>query len=163
MEQLCIFDLRVIYIMQQQTPSYKIICEFINKYIIPFQYDIFTMITRTIIYEFSINVDDQYLDGTKLEANANKYKFVWKPTTYHKKLDIKVKQYLRDLQYDNLSNKKEIIKAFELNEIIKDYILKNNITVNRIPSGRGSRLTKEQKKYKVGYQYILKFGFMSSI
>ena len=49
MEELCIFDLRVIYIMDQQTPSYKVICEFINKYILPYQYEIFTMITKTII------------------------------------------------------------------------------------------------------------------
>ena len=156
MEELCIFDLRVIYIMEQQTPSYKVICEFINKYILPYKYEIFTMITKTIINELNINVDNQYLDGTKLEANANKYKFVWKPTTYHKKLDTKVKEYLKQLEYVSLSNKKEIIKAYELNEIIKDYALKNNIDVNNIPSGRGSRPTKEQKNYKVGYQYMLK-------
>lgn len=156
MEELCIFDLRVIYIMEQQTPSYKVICEFINKYILPYQYEIFTIITKTIITELNINVDNQYLDGTKLEANANKYKFVWKPTTYHKKLDVKVKEYLKKLEYINLSNKKEIIKAYELNEIIKDYVLKNNIDVNNIPSGRGSRPTKEQKNYKTGYQYMLK-------
>ena len=156
MEQLCIFDLRVIYIMEQQTPTYKILCEFINKYIVPYQYEIFTIITKAIIDELNIDVSNQYLDGTKIEANANKYKFVWKPSTYHKKLDVRVKQYLLELGYTELSNKKELVKSHELNQIIKEYALKNNIDINNIPSGRGKRKTKEQKNYTQGYKYLLK-------
>lgn len=90
-EQLCIFDLRVMYIMEQEQPSYNVICECINKYILPYQYEIFTMITKTIIDKFHLIIANQYLDGTKIEANANKYKFVWKPTTFHNKLDIKIR------------------------------------------------------------------------
>ena len=155
-EQLCIFDLRVIYIMEQKIPSYKVICEFINKYIVPYQYEIFSKITKTIIEELSLDISNQYLDGTKIEANANKYKFVWKPTTYHKKLDIKVKNYLLELGYKEYSNKKDIIKAYELNLIIKDYASDNNIDIYNISTGRGTRKNKEQKNYKLGYEYMLK-------
>ena len=42
------------------------------------------MITKAIIEEFHLDISNQYLDGTKIEANANKYKFVWKPTTFHR-------------------------------------------------------------------------------
>ena len=94
LESLCVFDLRVNYIMEQQAPSYKTFSEFINTYIVPYQYEIFSVITKTIIKEFNVNISDQYVDGTKIEANANKYKFVWKPTTYHKKLDVKIKDLL---------------------------------------------------------------------
>lgn len=156
MEQLCTFDLRVIYIMEQEAPDHSVIGEFINCYIVPYQYEIFTMITKTIIEELSLNISTQYLDGTKIEANANKYKFVWKPTTYHKKLDIKVKNYLLELGYKEYSNKKDIIKAYELNLIIKDYASNNNIDIYNIPSGRGTRKTKEQRNYKLGYEYMLK-------
>lgn len=90
-EQLCIFDLRVMYIMEQEQPSYNVICECINKYTLPYQYEIFTMITKTIIDEFHLIIANQYLDGTKIEANANKYKFVWKPTTFHNELNIKIR------------------------------------------------------------------------
>ena len=93
-ERLCIFDLRVMYIMQQEQPSDSSIKDCINKYILPYQYEIFTMITKAIIDEFNLDISNQYLDGTKIEANANKYKFVWKPTTYHKKLDIKIRELL---------------------------------------------------------------------
>lgn len=70
-EQLCIYDLRVMYIMQQEQPSHNAIKECINKYILPYQYEIFTMITKTIIEEFNLNISNVYLDGTKIEANAN--------------------------------------------------------------------------------------------
>lgn len=139
-EQLCLFNLRVIYIMEQKTPSYKVICEFINKYIVPYQYEIFAMITKTIIEELSLDISYQYLDGTKIEANANKYKFVWKPTTYHKKLDTKVKNYLLELGYKEFSNKKDTIKAYELNLVIKDYASNNNI-----PTGRGTKKIKNKR------------------
>lgn len=54
-EQLCTFDLRVMYIMEQEQPSYNAICECINKYILPYQYEIFTIITKTIIREFKLD------------------------------------------------------------------------------------------------------------
>ena len=90
-ERLCIFDLRVMYIMEQKQPSDSAIKDCINNYILPYQYEIFTMITKAIISTFNLDISNQYLDGTKIEANANKYKFVWKPTTFHKRLDAKIK------------------------------------------------------------------------
>lgn len=38
--------------------------------------------------EFNVDFDDANIDGTKFEANANKYKFLWKPITFHKKNTI---------------------------------------------------------------------------
>lgn len=76
LEKLCYTDLRVIYLMEQKEPSYATFCDFINKYIKPYSLEIFSMITQTIIKEYNINIENQYVDGTKLEANANKYKFV---------------------------------------------------------------------------------------
>ena len=41
-------------------------------------------------------MDKAYIDGSKFEANANKYKFVWKPTTFHIKLSNKIRLLLND-------------------------------------------------------------------
>ena len=38
--------------------------------------------------ELNVDFDDANIDGTKFEANANKYKFVWKPIIFHKKNTI---------------------------------------------------------------------------
>ncbi len=153
-ERLCIFDLRIIYIMQQEQPSYKAISECINKYILPYQYEIFTMITKAIVNEFNLDISNQYLDGTKIEANANKYKFVWKPTTFHKRLDMKIKDLLSSMGIENID--KNLITSGKLNNIISDYNIKSNINIDTIPFGKGKRLTKEQKNYKLAHQYLIK-------
>lgn len=153
-EEKCIFDIRVSYIMEGNIPDFSTICLFINEYIVPYQYEIFTTINKQIIKDFNLNIEDTYQDGTKIEANANKYKFVWKPTKFHNKLDIKIKELLINIEYKY--DKDKLIKAYEFNEILKDYALKNKINVNNIPSGRGKRLTKEQRNYKIGYEYLIK-------
>lgn len=153
-EKLCIFDLRVIYIMEQEHPSDSTIKECINRFILPYQYEIFTMITKTIIKEFNLDITNQYLDGTKIEANANKYKFVWKPTTFHKKLDAKIKDLLLSMNIEIAD--KNLIKSDKLNGAIKKYVSEENIDIDSIPSGKGKRLTKEQKNYKLAYQYLIK-------
>lgn len=154
-EDKCIFDLRTNYIMEGNIPDYTTICLFINQYIVPNQYEIFSCINKQIIKEFNLDVSDTYVDGTKIEANANKYKFVWKPVKFHAKLDIKIKELLVKMGYENLFSK-ELIKAFDFNNLLKKYVLEQNIDINNIPSGRGKRLTKEQKNYKKGYEYLVK-------
>lgn len=153
-EKLYKFDLRIIYLMNQEEPSYNVICECINTYILPYQYEIFTMITKAIIDEFELDISDQYLDGTKIEANANKYKFVWKPTTFHNKLDVKIKELLLDMGLEFAN--KNLIKSYKLKELIDTYIADENIDVSAIPIGKGKRLTKQQKNYKLAYQYLIK-------
>lgn len=153
-EQLCKYDIRVIYIMEQRTPNHTSICDFINKYILPYQYEIFTMVTKAIIDEFKLDISDQYLDGTKIEANANKYKFVWKPTTFHNKLDIKIKDLLSNMGFEMTD--RNLIKSHKLKELIDEYIVKENIDVSTIPTGKGKKLTKQQKNYKLAYQYLIK-------
>ncbi len=154
-EDKCIFDIRVNYIMEGNTPDYSVIGDFINNYIVPYQYEIFTCINKQIIKEFNIDVSDNYVDGTKIEANANKYKFVWKPIKFHTKLDIKIKLLLDEIGYKE-SYTKELIKAYDYNQILKAYVSNNKIDIHNIPSGRGKRLTKEQKNYKKGYEYLVK-------
>ena len=39
-------------------------------------------------------MDKAYIDGSKFEADANKYKFVWKPTNYHLKFSDKIRNLL---------------------------------------------------------------------
>ena len=39
-------------------------------------------------------MSDCFIDGTKIEADANKYKFVWKPSRWHDKLSDKARRLL---------------------------------------------------------------------
>ena len=153
-ESLCKFDLRVIYLMEQGMPDHTVICDFINKYIVPNTYAIFSKITKVFIEYSTINIDNQYIDGTKLEANANKYKFVWKPTTFHKKLDEKIKIFIKDINF--IFTETRLIKAHEFRDILNNYARSEKIDKFNIPTGIGSRPTKPEKNYKIGYSHLLK-------
>lgn len=53
-EDKCIYDLRIIYIMEGEIPDHSVIGDFINKYILPYRYEIFTLITKQIIKELNV-------------------------------------------------------------------------------------------------------------
>ena len=155
-EDKCMFDVRVYYIMEGNIPDYSSICLYINKYILPYQYEIFTLINKQIIKELNLNIDNVYNDGTKFEANANKYKFVWKPTKFHQRLDLKIKDFIVSIGYNIVFEENKLIKASEFSEILNDYVNQNNINIYDIPSGIGCRRTKEEKNYLLGFQYLTK-------
>lgn len=155
-EDKCNFDIRVCYIMEGKIPDHSIIGDFINNYILPYQYETFTTINKQIITELNLNISDVYADGTKFEANANKYKFVWKPKKYHQKLDIKIKEFIINVGYTKTFEKDKLIKSCEYKEILDDYVERESINIYDIPRGRGCRRTKNQKNYILGYSYLLK-------
>lgn len=47
----------------------------------------FSCIMKEIVRKYGMDISDAFVDGTKLEANANKYKFVWRPGKRHDKLN----------------------------------------------------------------------------
>ncbi len=88
-EDACKFDLRYITIMDQTKVDFTTISKFINTVIVPNEQEIFSLICMQLAKELDIKFEDAFIDGTKIEANANKYKFVWKPLTFHERLSIK--------------------------------------------------------------------------
>lgn len=150
-EDKCRNDLRCIYILQGENPSYKSIGNFINDYILPNREKIFSLITKAIFDECKLEMNNMYLDGSKFEANANKYKFVWKPTTFHNKLSDKIRKLLKEYNIETGLPSKGIIeskiianKINELSDILKNYDL--DLKENKI----------HNNNYKLLVQYLEK-------
>ena len=101
LETACKYDLRYFYLMQQERPSHIRFGEFINDIVVVNSNEIFSMITDQIIKECELKIEDVFIDGSKFEADANKYKFVWKPTKFHEKLSNKIRTLLSEV---NLSD-----------------------------------------------------------
>ena len=127
LEDSCRFDLRYIYLMQQERPTHIRFGEFINEIILPHRREIFKRITKTIIKELNIDISDCFVDGSKFEADANKYKFVWKPTTFHNKLSDKIRKLLNEVGLSRgipnegiISSRQIADKLSELYEIRKN-------------------------------------------
>ena len=101
--------------MDNEVPSYAKIGGFLNNLFVKSHHEIYSLLVSQFIKETGINVDDCFLDGTKIEANANKYKFVWKPTTFHKRLDGNIKALLNK---HFAVTKTELLKSIEVAEYV---------------------------------------------
>lgn len=146
-EDLCIHDLRVKYIMENETPTYKTIGNFINEYIVPNRGKIFSLITKVIFEECNLKMDKLYIDDSKFEADTNKYKFVWKPTTIHLKLSDKIRKFLGEYN---------LLRGVETKGITESNIVANKlIELDKVVEQYDLTL-KINKTYKDLYQYLEK-------
>ena len=80
MEERCRNDIRFLYLSEEERPSHMAFQRFINNQLKGNISDIFTEITETIFEKTNADTRILYLDGTMMEANANKFTFVWKKT-----------------------------------------------------------------------------------
>lgn len=120
LETSCRYDLRYFYLMQQERPSHVRFGNFINDFILPNRKEIFKRITKAIVEEIGVSLDDCFIDGSKFEADANKYKFVWKPTTYHKNLSDKIRKLLEEVGLSRAVPKNGIISSKLIAEKISE-------------------------------------------
>lgn len=108
MEAACRNDLRFIYVLEGACPTHATFSNFINKVILPSVKEIHATLVKAIFKACGLTMDTCFIDGTKFEADANRYKFVWKPTRYHENLDAKTRALLGvmglddDLPHDGL-------------------------------------------------------------
>ena len=99
-EKLCKTDVRYIWILDgMKAPSHMTIDNFINNCLKKNIDEIFAEINTYIFEKENVDLGHIYIDGTKIEANANKYTFVWNKSVknYDKKLDEKIKNHLREI------------------------------------------------------------------
>lgn len=122
----CRHDLRFIFLMEQERPIYTKFCDFINKVIVPNEEEIFSLITMEIAKEMNIEMDDAFIDGTKFEANSNKYKFVWKPTKHHKRLTVKASEIIKKYQLYENYREEEFIRSNTLANAITNLKLRRD-------------------------------------
>lgn len=155
MEELCRYDLRVMYIMNNEAPSHKTISEYINNVIAPNRHRLFGCITEAIGRRLRLDLSVHYLDGTKIEANANKYKFVWKPRKRHDMLDLKVRTFLSEINVSEAMPDGHV-KSSTLFSAIKSFRSIAGLGTETIRTGKGVRLTREQRLCVTGEKLLAK-------
>lgn len=80
-EDRCKVNIRYKYLMDGETPTYKTFGNFINNYLEDSIETIFNSVFNYIKETEHVDLNHLYIDGTKMEANANKYTWVWKKAT----------------------------------------------------------------------------------
>ena len=107
-EKLCQRDLHFIWLLRgYPTPSHHTINRFRKDRLINgVMEDLFDQIVERLHDLGEIEFKNLFIDGTKIEANANRYSFVWlkSVTKNESKLHVKIEQLIQELNEMYLTN-----------------------------------------------------------
>ena len=104
-EKLLHDSIRMMWLAQNQTPSYKTINRFrVNPNTDALIESLFIQFHSQCLKQNLIDRNSIFIDGTKVEANANRYTFVWKKSipNHESKLNENSKTLYRDLVEEKL-------------------------------------------------------------
>ena len=163
--EACKYDTRFIFLLNGiEIKSHNTICNIINE--INDVDKLLSDINNQIFKDIDVDTDTVYIDGTKIEAYANKYSFVWKNTVIKNKNKLieKIKKLIPSI---NIIYKDYNIKPLELQDSynyvdlinilqnLQELILNNNI---ELVSGKGKRKNKIQKIFNLVEQLSSKYN-----
>ena len=155
LEDNCKVNIRFMYLMDHQTPSYRTFGYFINEVLQDKIENIFNDINQAIFNEEHVDLQHIYIDGSKFEANANKYTWVWKKATekFRYKLYEKITTEIEGINTEiawsgvQISTNSEYVPDY-LNEIIDQLVLLWDLDISTFVYGSGKRKSKEQRHYE---------------
>lgn len=152
MASACVRDINFIWLLNgEPAPSYHTIARFRSERLAECMEELFYQFVRRLHDMGEIKYEHLFVDGTKIEANANKYSFVWKKsvTKYEKRLDEKL-EFVAPL----LAEKHGIISS-EPTAILE--ALKNRMTTPYV-SGRGHRKSELQRDIELLQELLVRKG-----
>lgn len=163
LEKLCRNDIRFMYLLDEmKAPSHTTFGNFIRNELTTTIEQIFKDINAYIFEIEHVDLNHTYIDGTKIEANANRYTWVWKKFCIKNR--SKVYEKLSDL-IDSMNSevlgllgikleKREEYSIEYLEELLCNYSKATSIDETTFVSGIGHRKSIEQKQYQAMQGYL---------
>ena len=102
-EKNCRENINYMWILRgSSAPDHNTVARFISSCKIEIE-DLFYQLINKLIELNEIDLENVFIDGTKIEANANKYTFVWKKAVnkFYEKLKIKVNDFWHSFNENN--------------------------------------------------------------
>lgn len=163
MEENCKKDVDFIYLTGGRMPTHQTFKRFFDDSLKGNINDIFYEINKLIEKDLCIDTDNLYIDGTKIEANANKRTFVWMKGTRKnrekcwksteeeiKELNIYFKEESIDKDFSLLKPMDVMYLYCEIMEFLKELIDDKKI---KIVYGKGRKKHRLQKFYEKFGEY----------
>ena len=145
-EKACKLNLAFIYLLGgQKTPDHNTISRFRKERLSNCIDDLFTQLVNLLSELDEVQFENLYLDGTKIEANANKYTFVWKGaiTKSQDKLQINCREYLTEI---GISDIPEFIDSEYIKTVMDNLIDLAAMQHIEFVHGSGKRKTDIQRQ-----------------
>ena len=161
-EKSCKTDIRYMWLLDgMAAPSFATFGNFIRDELTDSIEDIFLAINQEIFKKDKVDLEHAYIDGTKIEANANKYTWVWKKscTVNRDKVFMAVTELLERINAEELSFLKVRFEtrteyAIEyLDAILQKYAEIYSLNQQSFVSGKGHRKSIQQKNYQKLEEY----------
>jgi transposase len=102
-------NINYMWLSGMNRPDHRTINRFRGKVMKATISEIFYGVIEQLMEQGYVNLDNYFVDGTKIEANANRYTFVWRKSTEKNKakLQEKVKQLLDEIDEIEASEEEE--------------------------------------------------------
>ncbi|WP_446806060.1 transposase [Dialister sp.] len=155
LEDNCRVNISYMYLMNYEAPSYRTFCHFVKGFLKYSLKDIFYSITKEICGKLNVDLQHIYIDGSKFEANANKYSWVWKKSAEKSRYKLFAKitslfELLNDeLKYDHMSVNINTEYAPDYLRLVLDKLKEIwQIDETAFVHGSGHRKSDHQRKYE---------------
>lgn len=163
LEDSCKVNIRFMYLMDNEHPTYRTFGYFINEVLASSIEEIFYDINQKIFADEHVDLNHIYIDGSKFEANANKYSWVWKKATeksryrLFEKITALLEEINSTLAFSGLKmqTNTEYIPE-ELKEMVSRYADFFELDCITFVYGKGHRKSVQQKQYETLLQYVSK-------
>lgn len=161
-EKLCKTDIRYIWLLDgEKAPSHMTVCNFLNDYVGDNINELFTEINRMVFEKEGADLSRLYIDGTKIEANANKYTWVWKKScqTSRAKVFVRISEIIEEINSGVLRmlglriEPREEYAIEYLEQIIERFASATG-AATAAKYGRGHHKTAEQRQYDKLCEYL---------
>ena len=165
LEDSCKVNLRFMYLMDHEVPSYRTFGYFINEILSDSIEKLFYDINQKIFEKEHTDLQHLYIDGSKFEANANKYSWVWKKATeksryrLFEKLTSLFQEINLELQYTGIkfSINTEYSPEY-LKEAASKYVEIWQLDETTFVAGKGHRKSVQQRHYEKLKEYLSKLN-----
>lgn len=155
--KLCKTDIRFMWLLDDaEAPSHMTIQNFIHDELSVSLEEIFHDINSYIFEKESVDLQHVYIDGTKIEANANKYTWVWKKSCIKSRNNVfvKLKGFLTEMNEDMAVQRRAVFETRQeysveyLEYVLATYLDAVGMTKEDFVHGSGKRKTVQQKRYE---------------
>ncbi len=161
-EKACVRDINFIWLLQgQKAPDHNTIAKFRSKRLECCIDKLFNQLIVKLGQMEEIKYQNIFIDGTKIEANANKYTFVWKKATdkFESKLQENIKVTITNMKNDlgiTINNLEGKVSVDYISNLVKQLIeIKEKNSVEFV-YGKGKRKSKLQKYLETLEEFVEK-------
>ena len=158
-ERACRRDINFMWLLAgQKAPDHSTIARFRTGFLANACEDLFYQMVRKLASMKELSMETVFIDGTKLEACANKYTFVWKKSVgkWEEKMFLRIQDAVRmiNLTYMKSFRLEKETRTTDLQEIT-DFLSKY-CTEHKVPfvSGRGKRKSIHQRYYEMFRRFL---------